>query len=156
MIKEFMKIVEAAEGITDAWFAHGSFETYKKPAKERYEIAQSDGYIDPKDAKESKGKPVPYKEGWYIMTGPVGEKYAFPPEKFAELKDDLGDGVCTPKKIMKIAKLADHSGSVDTSWGEKLHYDAGIDVIVRHGPNDYGVVKKDIFAQTYDTSKIKG
>ena len=34
MIKEFMKIVEAAEGITDAWFAHGSFETYKKPAKE--------------------------------------------------------------------------------------------------------------------------
>ena len=29
-------------------------------------------------------------------------------------------------------------------------------VIVRHGEGDYGAVKKDIFQQTYDTSKIKG
>ena len=70
--------------------------------------------------------------------------------EFNDLKDDLGDGVCTPKKIIKVAKLADHSGSVDTSWGEKLHYNPGEDVIVRHGENDYGVVKKDIFAQTYE------
>ena len=26
----------------------------------------------------------------------------------------------------------------------------GEDIIVRHGENDYGVVKKDIFAQTYE------
>ena len=51
---------------------------------------------------------------------------------------------------MKVAKLADHSGSVDTSWGEKLYYNTGEDVIVRHGTNDYGVVKQDIFAQTYE------
>jgi hypothetical protein len=146
-MREYINIVE---GITDAWFKDGSFQTFKRPAKEHYEIAQQDGYIDPKDAKESKGKPVPYKAGWYIMTGPVGEKYAFPPEKFNELKDDLGDGVCTPKKIMKVAKLADHSGSVDTSWGEKLYYDPGKDVIVRHSAGDYGVVKRDIFAQTYE------
>jgi hypothetical protein len=25
---------------------------------------------------------------------------------------------------------------------------------VRHGAGDYGVVKKDIFAQTYDTSNV--
>ena len=149
MMREFINIVEGV-AITDDWFKDGGFKAYKRPAKERYEIAQSDGYIDPKDAKESKGKPVPYKEGWYIMTGPVGEKYAFPPEKFEELKDDLGDGVCTSKKIVKWAKLADRSGSVDTSWGEKLHYDAGEDFIVRHGENDYGVVKRDIFAQTYE------
>jgi hypothetical protein len=49
-----------------------------------------------------------------------------------------------------VAKLADHSGTVDTSWGEKLQYNTGEDVIVRHGNNDYGVVKKDIFAQTYE------
>ena len=54
------------------------------------------------------------------------------------------------EKIIKIAKLADHSGSVDTSWGEKLNYNTGEDVIVRHGENDYGVVKKDIFTQTYE------
>jgi hypothetical protein len=50
-----------------------------------------------------------------------------------------------------MAKLADHKGTVDTSWGEKLHYNPGEDVIVRHGENDYGVVKLDIFNQTYQS-----
>ena len=72
-----------------------------------------------------------------------------PPEKFNELKDDNGDGTCTPKKIIKRAKLADHDGVVNTSWGEPLHYSFGKDYIVKHGPGDYGVVKKDIFELTY-------
>jgi hypothetical protein len=55
---------------------------------------------------------------------------------------------------MKIAKLADHDGVVNTSWGEPMHYRTGEDFIVRHGPGDYGAVKKDIFAKTYDTSKL--
>lgn len=149
MIREFINIVEG-HGITDAWFKHGGFETYKKPAKEHYEIADAPGTIDTLEG------PVKYPAGYVIMTGPKGEQYPISPEKFNDLKDDHGDGVCTPKKIIKTAKLADHSGSVDTSWGEKLHYNTGEDVIVRHGPNDYGVVKKDIFTQTYDTSNIKG
>jgi hypothetical protein len=150
MIREFINIVESADGINDAWFETDAFKAYKdSTAREPFEIAQSDGYIDPKDAKESSGKPVPYKEGWYIITGPVGEKYTFPPEKFHELKTDNGDGTATPKPIVKLAKLADHSGVVNTSWGEPLHYNPGEDVIVRHGTNDYGVVKKDIFAKTY-------
>jgi hypothetical protein len=41
---------------------------------------------------------------------------------------------------------------VKASWGD-LNYTKGEDYIVRHGAGDYGVVKKDIFAQTYDTSK---
>jgi hypothetical protein len=143
-MREFINIVEGS-GITDAWFKNGGFETYKKPAKEKYEIAQQDGVI-----KTLEG-PVNYKKGYYILTGPKGEQYPMPPEKFHNLKDDLGDGICQPKKILKIAKLADHAGSVDTSWGEKLQYNAGEDYIVRHGPNDYGVVKKDIFHQTYHT-----
>jgi hypothetical protein len=146
MIKEYINIVESMDGITDAWFKHDSFETYKKPAKEKYKIADEPGTIDTLEG------PVKYPKGYYIMTGPKGEHYPISPEKFNDLKDDHGHGICTPKKIVKIAKLADHSGSVDTSWGEKLHYNAGEDVIVRHGHNDYGVVKKDIFAQTYDTS----
>ncbi|NDB06894.1 MAG: hypothetical protein EBX95_14500, partial [Acidimicrobiia bacterium] len=77
-------------------------------------------------------------------------EYPISPERFKDLKDDLGDGVAQPKKIVKLAKVADHSGSVDTSWGEKMHYDPKVDVIVRHGANDYGVVKKDIFDITYE------
>ena len=143
MIREFINIVEG-RGISDDWFKDGGFKAYKRPTKERYEIADEPGTIDTLEG------PVKYPAGFYIMTGPKGEQYPISPEKFDELKDDLGDGVCTPKKIIKWAKLADHSGSVDTSWGEKLQYNTGEDVIVRHGENDYGVVKKDIFAQTYE------
>ena len=143
MIREYINIVEGLR-VTDNWFKDGGFKTYKRPAKERYEIATEPGTIDTLEG------PVKYPAGYYIMTGPKGEQYPITPEKFAELKDDLGNGVCTPKKIIKMAKLADHAGSVDTSWGEKLQYNTGEDVIVRHGSNDYGVVKKDIFAQTYE------
>ena len=143
MIREFINIVEG-RGINDAWFKDGGFKTYKRPAKERYEIATEPGTIDTLEG------PVRYPKGFYIMTGPKGEQYPINPDKFNDLKDDLGDGVCTPKKIVKWAKLADHSGTVDTSLGEKLHYNPGEDVIVGHGENDYGVVKKDIFAQTYE------
>jgi hypothetical protein len=139
-MREYINIVE---GITDAWFKDG-FQTFKRPAREKYEIAQEPGTIQTLEG------PVKYPAGYYIMTGPKGEQYPISPEKFLDLKDDLGNGVCTPKKIVKTAKLADHSGTVDTSWGEKLHYNPGEDIIVRHGENDYGVVKKDIFIQTYE------
>ena len=142
--RQYADLISEAEqaGITDEWFADG-FKTYKKPSPEKYEIAQQDGTL-----KTLEG-PVNYKEGYYILTGPKGEQYPMPPEKFNELKDDAGDGVCYPKKIIKLAKLADHDGAVQTSWGEKLNYTAGNDYIVKHGSGDYGVIKKDIFTQTY-------
>lgn len=142
-MRDLINIVEG-RGITDDWFKDGGFRTYKRPSKEKYRVADKPGTIDTLEG------PVKYPAGFYILTGPKGEEYPMSPEKFNELKDDLGDGVCTPKKIVKIAKLADHSGTVDTSWGEKLHYNPGEDVIVRHGENDYGVVKLDIFKQTYE------
>lgn len=145
-IKNYIKIIEDSTEITDDWFKDG-FKTYKKPAKEKYEIAQQDGNIETLEG------PVAYKKGYYIMTGPKGEQYPIPPEKFSELKDDHGNGIATPKKIIKIAKLADHDGSVKTSWGETLNYTKGDDYIVRHGAGDYGVVKADIFKQTYHTGE---
>jgi len=142
-MRELMNIVES-QGITDAWFKDGGFKCYKRSAKEKYRIADEPGVIQTLEG------PVKYPAGYYIMTGPKGEEYPISPEKFADLKDDLGNGICQPKKIIKIAKVADHSGTVDTSWGEKLHYNPKEDVIVRHGENDYGVVKQDIFDKTYE------
>lgn len=144
-----MKINEVTSPqINDKWFEQDSFKTFKKPAKERYEIASEPGTVQTLEG------PVNYDAGFYIMTGPKGEQYPITPQKFKELKDDLGNGIASPKKIIKLAKLADHDGSVPTSWGETMHYTAGNDYIVKHGANDYGVVKKDIFAQTYDTTGI--
>jgi hypothetical protein len=148
-LRKYINLIEqAGADITDDWFAQGAFETYKKPNPEKYKIAQQDGTIQTLEG------PVNYLAGYYILTGPKGEQYPMPPEKFAELKDDAGNGVCYPKKIIKLAKLADHDGSVATSWGETLNYTAGNDYIVKHGSNDYGVIKKDIFAQTY--ALVKG
>jgi hypothetical protein len=145
MIKQFMNIVEAAEGITDKWFAHGSFETFKHPTPIHYKTAIAPGTIETLEG------PVDYQAGHKIITGPKGEKYPVNPQKFADYYDDNKDGTATPKKLHKHAKLADHDGVVHASWGD-LNYKAGEDYIVRHDHNDYGVVKKDIFAKTYDMS----
>jgi hypothetical protein len=131
------------KGITEDWFKEGSFNAFKRSTPEPYEVAQEDGTLDTLEGSQT------YKKGYYIVTGPKGEKYSMPPEKFHELKDDNGDGTATPKKIVKAAKVADSSGVVKTSWGAELEYNPGVDVIVRHGPGDYGVVKKDIFEKTY-------
>ena len=141
LAEAYVKVI--IEQITEDWFQQGAFETYKKPAVEPFEIAKEDG------TQQTLEGPQQYKAGFYIVTGPKGEKYSMPPEKFNELKDDNGDGTASPKKILKQAKLADSNGSVKTSWGAELEYKAGEDYIVRHGPGDYGVVKKDIFSQTY-------
>ena len=151
-----MRILELLEnfadgkkkGITDDWFKDG-FKTYKIPNKEKYKIADQDGVIQTLEG------PVNYKKGYYIMTGPKGEQYPIPPEKFKELKDDQGNGIATPKKIIKMAKLADHDGDVKTSWGETLRYTKDEDYIVRHGSNDFGVVKVDIFKQTYKQINVQ-
>ena len=145
-----MKITDLKENITDAWFDHpDTFVTFKKASPVKYRIADSDGTIQTLEG------PVNYSAGFYIMTGPKGEEYPITPQKFKMLYDDQGNGVGVPKKILKKARLADHAGTVNTSWGEPLHYTAGNDYIVRHGDNDYGVVKKEIFQQTYDTSNQK-
>jgi hypothetical protein len=145
-----MKIKELKESkVNDEWFTDGGFKTFKKANPVPYKRA-----IEPGTLETLEG-PVSYQAGFYIMTGPKGEQYPITPEKFKSLYDDNGDNTATPKKISKIAKLADHDGIVNTSWGEPLNYTAGNDYIVRHGENDYGAVKKEIFHQTYDTSQEK-
>jgi hypothetical protein len=147
-LRDLINIV-TEDKISDEWFKDGAFKTFKVPAKEPFEIADSDGELETLEG------PVKYKKGYYIITGPKGEQYPMPAEKFDELKVDNGDGTASPKKIIKWAKIADHSGVVNTSWGEPLNYKPDEDVIVRHGEDDYGVVKLDIFQKTYDTSEMK-
>jgi hypothetical protein len=144
MMREFINIIEGL-AITDDWFKDGSFQAFKIPDKrEPFEVATDDGVIDTLE------NPVPYKAGDYIMTGPEGEQYPISPETFNKLKSDNGDGTASPKKIVKLCKPADHNGEVTLQYnGAKLAYNKDVDIIVRHGPNDYGVVKRDIFNQTY-------
>jgi hypothetical protein len=147
-MRKYINLFEDTSGVTEDWFSQGAFKTFKKPNPEQYEIAEQDGVIQTLEG------PVTYQSGDYIMTGPKGEKYPISPTTFRELKDDAGNGVCYPKKIIKLAKLADHDGELILKYnGSKLNYNAGEDYIVRHGAGDYGAVKKDIFAKTYEQVK---
>ena len=139
-------IAATAPRVDDAWFDSNSFQTFKHPTPISYETATDNGTVQTLEG------PVDYTVGHKIITGPKGEKYPVSPIKFAAYYDDNGDGTATPKKIMKVARLADHDGVVKASWGN-LEYTRGNDYIVKHGPGDYGVVKADIFAKTYDKSK---
>ena len=137
-------INKVTESINDAWFNTGSFKCAKdSTAREKFVIATEPGTIETLEG------PVKYEAGYYILTGPKGEQYHMSSDTFRKLKRDNGDGTATPIAIPKLAKIADHKGIVNTSRGEPLHYNPGEDIIVRHGPNNYGVVKKDIFAQSY-------
>ena len=100
--------------INDEWF-DGGFVTYKHPTPVSYETATDNGTVDTLEG------PVAYTVGHKIITGPKGERYPVSPIKFDAYYVDNGDDTATPKKIYKVAKLADHDG----------------------------VVKKDIFAKTY-------
>lgn len=145
--RKYSNLINEAEqtAIDDNWFKQGAFIAAKKStAREPFRILTRPELIKTLENP----KPLQGKVGDYVITGPEGEEYLNDPVKFKELKTDNGDGTATPKAIPKQVKLADHDGTLHTSWGD-LHYTTGNDYIVRHGPGDYGAVKKDIFPQTY-------
>ena len=147
-LREYINLIEGR--IDNNWFTDGSFKTFKKPIPVPYKIADTDGITDTLEG------PVEHKAGHYIMgPGPKKEFWPLDPDNFHDKYDDNNDGTGTPKVgVVKLAKLADHDGVVKASWGD-LEYTSGNDVIVRHGEGDYGVVKLDIFQQTYDTKEMK-
>lgn len=142
IMAQLRSILEDISRVNDDWFKTGAFKTWKNPTPVKYEIADAEGTVDTLEG------PVKHAAGHYIMTGPKGERYPITPEKFKTLYDDNGNGTATPKRVEKLAKVADHDGVLHTSWGD-LAYTTGADYIVRHGPDDYGAVKADIFAKTY-------
>jgi len=145
-----------AQTIDDKWFENDSFITWKLPIPITYTVASAEGVVTTLEGD------VQLKQGHIIITGSTGEQYPVMPESFAEKYDlaavdsttGTGKHSATPKNIIKKAKLADHDGVVHLPWGV-LKYSAGEEFIVRHGPDDYGPVRKDIFFLTYDTSSYK-
>ena len=136
-----MSMLESSNEVNDNWFKDG-FKTWKNPIPVPYEIMAEPGEVQTLEG------PIKYESGDYMMTGPNGEKYPITPEKFASLYDSSSNEQAIPRKIEKIAKMADHNGVLHIKRGD-LHYTAGNDYIVRHGAGDYGAVKKDVFAKTY-------
>lgn len=130
--------------IDDKYFDHPDTKTVSKMAKPvNYQVASSAGTVQTKEG------PVSHPAGFHIMNPGTNNSYPVAPDTFHKLYTDHGDGTATPKPIMKKARRAVGHGSVNTSWGEKLHFTDGNDWIVKHGPGDYGVVKNTDFKNTY-------
>lgn len=145
-LSKIAKDIISSDKVDENWFSSGTYNVNKVPIPIKHEVATQDGTVQTLEGK------VDYKSGHHIITGPKGEKYPVSPAKFDSIYNDNKDGTATPKKIIKKAKLADHDGTIQTKWG-KLDYKKGEHMIVRHGDNDYGPVRLDIFHQTYEKSE---
>ena len=110
-MRKFINIIsEEVDAINDEWFRDGSFNTFKKPTPIKYEAPGQAGEVNTLEG------PMKHSATAVIITGPKGEKYPVEHEKFSQMYDDNGDGTATPKKIPKIAKIANHDGMIHTSW----------------------------------------
>lgn len=92
-----MKFEEIDRDINDLWFTSPqAFDAYKRPVAVRFRVAEEPGTIDTLEG------PVQHDAGFYIMTGPKGEQYPIPPERFRTLYDDNGDGTAITKETLWI------------------------------------------------------
>lgn len=143
-MRKLMDIVESVSGpIDDDWFKSGGFEAHKDTSiRDPFELV-----TEPTEVITREG-PVTAQPGEYILTGGQGERWPVTAEFFEREKTDNGDGTCSPRRTVKLVKLADHDGFI-MRGDDKLHYHAGRDYIVRHGAGQYAPVKRDIFDKTY-------
>jgi len=126
------------------WFLAGGILTFKNIAQETYEIAERAG------TRET----ISYNVGDYIMTDSVGHTYIISLEIFLKRNDDQGYGISIPKKLLNMAKIVDSNGTLSTAYGEK-NYTSGNHYIIIHDANDYSVLDKDLFLQTYNTTALE-
>jgi len=127
------------------FFVNGGFLTFEKNTRtETYEIAQEAGTINS----------VSFNAGDYIINDPINGIYAIPADKFIRRNDDLGNGNSRTKKLLRLARLANENGTLQTSYGGKS-YTSGNQYIILQDPDDYIVLDKAVFEELYDLSAIE-
>ncbi len=90
--------------------------------------------------------------GQVLMTGVKGEQYPITREFFDTnyIVVDAAAGTCYKKPVVVEAEVLTGPDSVMVSWSpQPLHGVAG-DYKLTYGPGDFGIVRRDIFEETYD------
>ena len=147
LLENWRKFITETIGLDDnPDLSQGGFQTAKKPIPLEFRYAETDETIETKEG------PVGAKAGDAIMTGTEGEQWPIPAEKFAQTYDVLGGGTASKKNIPVFAKEMSKPFQVKVSWSNDLLQGASGDYLVQYGPGDYGVVGREIFGKTYETS----
>ena len=131
---------------------HGrtTFATYKKPIPLNFKVAQADITVNTKEG------PVKARKGDFIMTGTKGENWPIPKDKFSQTYDVQPGGTTAAKKKINVrAAQMKKPFEVKVSWSADTLKGKTGDFLVQYGPGDYGVVGKEIFEETYDTTAMK-
>jgi len=123
-------------------------EAYKNPIPLKVEFATESGVL-----KSLEGD-VPYNPGDAIMTGVKGEMWPVKIEqfnntyKFSHEGDLDGAKYYVSQSKPVLAVEVNEPFSVLCYQESMLEGKAG-DILIQYGPNNYGIVDRDIFAQTY-------
>lgn len=117
----------------------------KKPIVLKFEFATREHDIQTKEG------PASCEIGSAILTGTQGERWPILRNTFdRDYIADIASGTCYKKPIEVEVEQRNEPFSVVVSWRKgELTGKAG-DWHVTYGPNDFGIVDKDIFAETYD------
>ena len=94
--------------------------------------------------------PVSAKAGDALMTGVKGEQWPIQGEKFGKTYDIVGAGLAAKKKVVVEVQEMDTEFSVFVSWANSTLVGKPGDFKVTYGPNDEGVVEREIFFSTYE------
>lgn len=125
----------------------------KKPIVLKFQVLEKDEMIQTKEG------PVQGFKGNVVLTGTKGERWPMPWENFEKtynfkwdaiegaVASTTGEGWKKPITVSAV-RLAD-TFKVKPSWSNDLLTGQKGDVLVKYGDNDFGIVSKDIFAETY-------
>ena len=115
----------------------------KKPFELQFSIATSFQTIDTLEGA------VIARPGDAIITGIKGEQYPIDGNKFSMTYDILEPGICRKKQIIVEAIEMQEPFSVPVSWANQLITGKAGDFKLIYGPNNFGIVDRAIFFETY-------
>jgi hypothetical protein len=118
----------------------------KKAIPLKVEFAMTDGTLETKEG------PVRFEAGQAILTGTQGEQWPMPREKLEATYNlvDAEKGMWAKKPIEVLGKQIDEPFTVNVSWSNDPLAGKKGDWLVQFGKDDYGIVDKKIFEETYD------
>ncbi|MCH9633013.1 MAG: hypothetical protein S4CHLAM6_13640 [Chlamydiae bacterium] len=121
-----------------------AFQAYKKNIVLDFEYAAKSGEIQTLEGK------VACAAGDAIMTGTQGERWPISKDTFTATYNVVEEGKASKKKIVLYVYQMKEIFKVKVSWSNSLLEGKADDYLVQYGPNDFGVVEKEIFKETYE------